>query len=71
MFLTKNLLAGELRLHVTHPYISGPDWWHAEFLFFDGDIEYREDGGDQDRVSVNAGERTITLDFINQTGKID
>ena len=71
MTLTKSLAGGELRLHVTHPYISGPDWWHAEFLFFDGKIEYREDGGDQDRVSVNGGERTITLDFINQTGKIE
>lgn len=71
MTLTKSLASGELRLHVTHPYISGSDWWHAEFLFFNGNIEYREDGGDQDRVSVNAGERTITLDFINQTGKIE
>ena len=71
MTLTKSLAGGELRLHVTHPYISASDWWHAEFLFFDGKIAYREDGGDQERVSVNAGERTITLDFINQTGKIE
>ena len=68
MFLTKSLNGGELRLHVTHPYIG--DWWHAEFLFFDGKIEYREAGDDQERVSVNAGEQTIELDFINQTGKI-
>jgi len=68
MFLTKSLQAGELRLHVTHPYIG--DWWHAEFLFFDGKIVYREAGDDQERVNVNAGEQTIELDFINQTGKI-
>ncbi|MDQ1771946.1 hypothetical protein GQR60_05085 [Labilibaculum sp. A4] len=71
MFLTKNLLAGELRLHVTHPYISAADWWHAEFIFLNGKIAYRADGGDQDRFSINAGEQTIELDFINQTGKIE
>lgn len=71
LYLAKSLLGGELRLHVTHPYISGTDWWHAEFIFLDGKIEYREDGGDQERVSINAGEQTIELDFINQTGKIE
>ena len=70
LYLTKSLLGGELRLHVTHPYISGPDWWHAEFIFLDGKIEYREDGGDQERVNLNAGSQTIELDFINHTGKI-
>lgn len=70
MYLTKNFLGGELRLHVTHPYISGPDWWHAEFIFLSGKIEYREDGNDQARFSIDGGERTIELDFINQTGKI-
>lgn len=71
MFLAKSLLGGELRLHVTHPYISSGDWWHAEFIFLDGKIEYRADGDDQDRVNVDAGEKTIELDFINQTGKIE
>ncbi len=70
MYLTKSLLGGELRLHVTHPYISGSDWWHAEFIFLNGKIEYREDGNDQERVNINGGEQTIELDFINQTGKI-
>ncbi|MGD9929741.1 MAG: SusE domain-containing protein [Mangrovibacterium sp.] len=69
MYLTKSLLGGELRLHVTHPYISAADWWHAEFIFLNGKIEYRADGGDQDRVNIDGGERTIELDFINQTGK--
>lgn len=69
MYLTKNnFSAAELRLHVTHPYIG--DWWHAEFIFLDGKIEYRADGGDQERFSIGAGEQTIELDFINQTGKI-
>ena len=71
LFLTKNYLGGELRLHVTHPYISAADWWHAEFIFLDGKIEYRADGGDQERFNINAGEQTIELDFINQTGKIE
>ncbi len=70
MVLTKSLLGGELRLHVTHPYISADNWWHAEFIFLDGKIEYRADGGDQDRVTIDGGEKTIELDFINQTGKI-
>ncbi len=70
MYLTKSLLGGELRLHVTHPYISAADWWHAEFIFLDGKIEYREAGDDQERFSINAGTQTIELDFINQTGKI-
>ncbi|PXY01238.1 hypothetical protein DF185_11370 [Marinifilum breve] len=71
MELSKNFLGGELRLHVTHPYISSGDWWHAEFIFLDGKIEYREDGDDQERFNMNAGEQTIVLDFINQTGKIE
>lgn len=71
LYLTKNYLGGDLRLHVTHPYISAADWWHAEFIFLDGKIEYRADGDDQDRFSINAGEQTIELDFINQTGKIE
>jgi hypothetical protein len=72
MVLTKdNFAAAELRLHVTHPYITASDWWHAEFIFLDGKIEYREDGDDQERVNINAGEQTIVLDFINQTGKIE
>ncbi|TDO01302.1 SusE domain-containing protein [Sunxiuqinia elliptica] len=70
MYLTKSFLGGELRLHVTHPYISASDWWHAEFIFLDGKIEYRADGGDQERVNIDGGEKTIELDFINQTGKI-
>ncbi|RXQ96275.1 hypothetical protein EO244_05430 [Ancylomarina salipaludis] len=71
MYLTKSYSAGELRLHVTHPYISASDWWHAEFIFLNGKIEYRADGGDQKRFNINAGEQTIELDFINQTGKIE
>ncbi len=70
MYLTKdNFSAAELRLHVTHPYIG--EWWHAEFIFFNGKIAYRADGGDQERVNINAGQQTIVLDFINQTGKIE
>lgn len=71
MELSKSFLGGELRLHVTHPYISSGDWWHAEFIFLDGKIEYRADGDDQERFNMNAGEQTIVLDFINQTGKIE
>lgn len=71
MVLNRSVAGGELRLHVTHPYISGPDWWHAEFMILNGKIEYREEGGDQERVNLEAGERTIELDFINHTGKIE
>ncbi len=41
------------------------DWWKTEFIFFDGKIEYRGNGGDQARVGNAAGK--VKLNFV--TGK--
>lgn len=63
---------GELRMHATSSIQpSDWDWWKMEFVIIDGEIEYRGNGGDQTRVSVEAGQ-TITLDFSspNPTGSI-
>ena len=66
---------GNLRMHVaastlTKEDASGPvDWWQAEFNVIDGNIEFRETGGDQAAVPVTTGQ-TVTLDFINGTGTI-
>ena len=50
--------------------IEGNQWWQTEFMVFNGKIEYREKGGDQEpRVPGTAGQ-TVTLDFINGTGSI-
>lgn len=62
--------SGELRLCV-HPLNAdgsawGGDWWHTEFIFFDGKIAYRGTGNDQDRVQAAAGQK-VYLNFI--TGK--
>jgi len=59
---------GELRMYAGTPTgVSGPDWWTREFIILNGVINYRGNGGDQDRVTVPAG-RTVTLDFNASTG---
>ncbi|MCL1944133.1 MAG: SusF/SusE family outer membrane protein [Candidatus Azobacteroides sp.] len=50
--------------------ISGEDWWHTEFMVFDGKLEYRGTGGDQTRVSGNAGQK-LYINFTKGTGKIE
>lgn len=61
---------GELRLCV-HPLTSAGnewigEWWQSEFIFFNGEIAYRGQGGDQDRVNAEAGQK-VYLNFT--TGK--
>ena len=58
---------GELRLCI-HPLdLEGNpwagDWWHTEFIFFDGKIAYRGTGGDQERVTANQGLK-VYLNFV-------
>ncbi len=61
---------GELRMHVAASTLDiGDDWWRAEFIIIDGNIEYRGRGGDQTRVSVTAGQ-DISLNFKAGTGSI-
>jgi hypothetical protein len=71
--LTKTLAATpELRMYAWFDAAEGwfTDWWQSEFMIFDGEIEYRGDGGDQARVAVEAGEYTISLKFKDETGSI-
>lgn len=56
----------ELRMCVS---VDGFDWWQSEFMVFDGKIEYRGRGIDQDRVNVKAGQK-VTLNFTAGTGEI-
>ena len=66
--ITKDLFAGELRMYAAHPYFA--DWWHVEFMIFDSVIEFRADGGDQDRIDITAGSHTIDLNFKTGAGSI-
>lgn len=56
----------ELRMCVS---VDGFDWWLSEFMVFDGKIEYRGRGIDQNRVNVKAGQK-VTLNFTAGTGEI-
>lgn len=68
--LTGTLAAdGEIRLYAASS-ISNSDWWTREFIFFDGQIAYRGNGGDQDRVSGTAGQKII-LDFNAGTATVE
>ena len=49
--------------------ISDGDWWTREFIILDGKIAYRGNGGDQQRIGINAGQKII-LDFNAGTGTI-
>lgn len=59
---------GSIRMYAQHPWIQ--DWWNAEFNVFNGMIEYRNDGGDQEAVAGTTGQ-VVTLWFDNNTGSID
>ncbi|MCF8226704.1 MAG: SusF/SusE family outer membrane protein [Bacteroidales bacterium] len=66
---------GELRIHTAASTMTNADgnpvdWWQAEFIVLDGNIEYRGAGGDQARVNVTTGQ-TVTLDFTTETGVIE
>ncbi|WP_163223430.1 SusF/SusE family outer membrane protein [Bacteroides sp. 214] len=49
--------------------LEGHEWWHTEFMVFDGVIEYRGTGGDQDRVAGSIGEH-LYFNFTAGTGSI-
>ena len=49
--------------------IPGNDWWHSEFMVFNGEIAYRGKGGDQERVAGKAGQK-FYLNFATGKGSI-
>ncbi len=65
----KTTAAGDIRLYAASS-IATSDWWTREFVFFNGTIAYRGNGGDQDRVAVEAG-KTVTLDFNAGTATVE
>lgn len=56
----------ELRMCIK---LEGIDWWKTEFIFFDGIIAYRGNGGDQDRVTVSAGQKAY-LNFLTGNASV-
>ena len=65
----KTAAEGEIRIYAESS-IATSDWWTREFVFFDGKIAYRGNGGDQERVKVEAG-KTVTLDFNAGTAVVE
>lgn len=65
----KTTAEGELRIYAGSSATTS-DWWRREFIILNGKIEYRGNGGDQERVIV-AADKTITLDFNAGTGTIE
>lgn len=57
---------GEIRAYVKVP---GNDWWHSEFMVFNGEIAYRGKGGDQERVAGRVGQK-LYLNFATGKGSI-
>lgn len=57
---------GEKRAYVKVP---GKDWWRSEFIVLKGDIAYRGNGGDQDRVTGKAGQK-LYLNFSTGKGSV-
>ncbi|MDY9918146.1 MAG: SusF/SusE family outer membrane protein [Proteiniphilum sp.] len=50
--------------------LPGHEWWHTEFMVFDGVFIPRGAGGDQDRVAGTVGQR-LSINFTNRTGNIE
>lgn len=49
--------------------LEGQEWWHTEFMVFDGVLEFRATGGDQTRVGGKAGQ-SLYINFTKGTGEI-
>jgi len=67
--LTKDLADGNILMFATASTLAC-DWWQAEFMILNDIIEYRSTGDDQEAVIVTAGNYTINLKFIDETGSI-
>ncbi len=70
--ITRELAAAELRMYAWFDKGWFTDWWQSEFIILDGEIEFRGDGDDQERVNLEAdGEYTIDLNFRTNEGSIE
>jgi len=70
--ITKELEADELRMYAWFDKGWFTDWWQSEFMIFDGEIEFRADGDDQERVNIDpADDYTIKLNFRSGEGSIE
>jgi len=58
---------GEIRASIQLP---GHEWWHTEFIVFDGVFAPRGAGDDQERVTGNAGQK-LHINFTTNSGKIE
>jgi hypothetical protein len=58
---------GEVRASIKLP---GHEWWHTEFIVLNGKFEARGTGGDQERVTGNAGKK-LYINFTTKSGKIE
>lgn len=58
---------GEIRASIQLP---GQEWWHTEFLVFNGVFTPRGAEGDQERVTGDAGKK-LYINFTKNTGKIE
>ena len=67
-FTSSTLNTGELRLCVK--LSDDIDWWKSEFIVLDNTIAYRGNGGDQERVSAEAGQKVL-LNFTTGIGSIE
>ena len=66
-FVSPEVASSELRLCIK---LDDCEWWQTEFIFFeDGNIEYRADGGDQERYTCPAGK--VYLNFVTGKGKVE
>ncbi len=50
--------------------LPGNDWWHSEFMIYDGVIAYRGAGGDQSPRVAGAVGQKLYLNFATGTGEI-
>ncbi|HPD87429.1 MAG TPA: SusF/SusE family outer membrane protein [Proteiniphilum sp.] len=57
----------EIRASIQLP---GHEWWHTEFIVFDGVFAPRGAGDDQERVTGNAGQK-LHINFTTNSGKIE
>ena len=64
------LKAGNIRMYTVSSCFTDVAWWQMEFVFYDGQISYRGDGGDQAGVAMSDGQK-VTLNFNAGTATVE